>query len=126
MPSEPTITLLSDSETQLIQKWETLGHRVLKFYDITSETITSSVLDQAFLRWRNGPKENVPSANDIVNGLGVLFGLCFVPRSDFRWCVVTDASGTSLSLQHIASGWLFNVRDMVAKRLGEQDAFFDG
>jgi len=61
--------------------------------------LSAETLDKAFSAWLDDPSSTTLEANDVVNCVGVSFGILLIAAvPDLKWVIATDEHGTELAV----------------------------
>ena len=98
-----------------------LGKLIIKHYFPQDEEITPEVLDKTFKSWREDKNEDKPTKEEVIRGLGCLFGDLFVMKNGWRWKDYVDIAGRTLAV-HLdeGNGYYAFPLDSISKRIEEE------
>ena len=109
-----SIKNLTADQQSIIDEWVDLGMDIMAHYGIQTDLSIYQNLDSVYKAWvaDNGAK---PSNEEIVSGLGTIFGSRLSRKHETQWVMVVDEYGTDYAL--VINGYQIYPLDFVAKRI---------
>ena len=91
---------LQPRDRDWIQQSAVNGRQICHHYGVSPTTsVSPAILDTVFHAWWHDKGSDRVSIEDVVNGLGCLFGELLRGKFDTVWRIVTDKFGTDLMLE---------------------------
>lgn len=119
--NKPKTRDLNIEEKTWVEGHMGLGRLIIKHYfpNISQdEKITPEILDKTFGAWREDKNEDKPTKEEIIDGLGCLFGNIFVIQNGWVWKDYVDMAGRTLAIYTDKEYYAFPL-DSVSKRTEE-------
>lgn len=113
------ITTINEEQQSDLEEWLELGMNVMAHYGVNQELSVYENLDSVYAAWAED-KGSKPSADEVIIGLGTVFGDRLGQKHDTPWQLVCDEHGTDFMMQ--IKGYQIYPMDFVAKRIGTLDS----
>jgi len=109
---------LKDQENEMLREDRKLGVRICDYYlKKHLKKITPEVLDQVYELWMADKRALKPSKEDIIFGLGSVFGYYFVEIHGSKWHRVKDRFGEDMCVIDSVKGLAIYPFSFIFKRI---------
>ena len=118
---------LTEEQLNHLNQWAQIGNDIIDYYGIDKSRTAFENLDDIYEKWRLDTNEK-PSNDEMVVGMGSIFGYELKHKYNVEWCMVSDENGTDYAMIFAEKNYVFPI-DFVAKRVYDspnESGFFSG